>query len=847
MPGARFHLHPQYRAQIPLDLLLPKIDASLDNFVAEKYHDPIAAILAQWSAELLDSPGKMQAIEKCLAAQFLGFSARPTGTQLVRPGPALEVRRIFFSRETTLPPDAFLQELRSSLIGFSSIVTAEFQVTRIHSSTSGAVETRVRYELVGTGQDFHREQRVGFWDLEWKAESTGDYRLFRWHADSDSRARSAHPWYTDIAPRAFGNNTSYSEQLVHGVDYWRTLLDSASGIDIYGHNGVTVGDIDNDGFEDVYICQPAGLPNRLYRNRGDGTFDDITETSGVGILENTACALFADFDNDGRQDLLVVRANGPLLFLNQGDGKFRFKPDAFQFANPPQGTFTGAAAADYDRDGWLDVYFCLYVYYQGTDQYKYPTPYYAAENGPPNFMLRNNRDGTFRDVTAETGLDKNNTRYSFCCGWGDSNGDGWPDLYVANDFGRKNFYRNNGNGTFTDIAAQTGVEDVGAGMSVSWSDYDNNGAPDLYVADMWTAAGERITAQDIFKKDSPHEIRALYQKHSMGNSLFRNRGNNAFEDATDLAQLGNGRWSWSSDAWDFDHDGFPDIYISNGMISGPIRQDLNSFFWRQVVANSPDEAKPSEDYERAWNAVNELIRSDYTWSGFERNIFYANNRDGTFSDVSGAVDLDFIEDGRAFALADFDHDGREEVFLKNRNGPQLRLLKNVLPDLPPSIVFRLRGVKSNRDAIGACVTIETEGGRQTRWVQAGSGFLSQHSKELFFGLGSTKGPVKATIRWPSGLVQQLNDLPINHRIWVEEGVDRSRLDPFLTIAPNHPAPNHAASNRAATVRERSETWLLIPIPAPAVPGSKFGGAPTASHIRRGRAAPRHSTTHRHPS
>ena len=178
------------------------------------------------------------------------------------------------------------------------------------------------------------------------------------------------------------------------------------------------------------------------------------------------------------------------------------------------------------------------------------------------------------------------------------------------------------------------------------------------------------------------------------------------------------------------------------MVTGPRdrHEDLNSFFWRQVVANSPDEAKPSHDYEQGWSAINELIRADGTWSGYERNIFYANNGDGTFSDISGVIGLDFLEDGRAFALADFDHDGRQEVFLKNRNGPQLRLLKNVMENLPPSIAFRLRGTKSNRDAIGAVVTLETELGRQTRSLQAGSGFLSQHSKDVFFGLGAAKGP-----------------------------------------------------------------------------------------------------------
>ena len=819
-----FQLRPHYRNERPLDATLAKVQAGLDEFVTEKYADQIATILDQWKATLLRSPREVAALAKTLTGDFSGVSLQPTASRVVRSGSLIEVRIIRFSGEGVLGADAFLRSLQSYLSSFSGILIADFQITSIDAGSGGRaksdplptqVQTRIRYEIVGTSSGFYREQRAGNWDLTWMPSGAGEFRVQKWQTLDETRARSRAPVYVDIAASALGGNQSYATQLSHGSDHWRAVLDGASGIDIYGHNGVSLADIDNDGFDDLYICQPAGLPNRLFRNRGDGTFEDITENSGLGVLENTACALFADFNNDGRQDVIVVRASGPVLFVNDGKGRFRRKPEAFQFANAPQGTFTGAAVADYDRDGWLDIYFCLYSYYQGTGQYKYPSPYHDAENGPPNFLMRNNRDGTFRDVTSTSGLNQNNTRYSFCCGWGDYNRDGWPDLYVVNDFGRKNLYRNNGDGTFTDVAPQAGVEDVGAGMSVSWLDYDHDGADDLYVANMWTAAGERVSMQPIFKSGSTKRVRALYQKHATGNSLLRNRSPE-FEDVTNLSGAGMGRWSWSSDAFDFDHDGFPDLYVANGMVSGASRQDLNSFFWRQVVARSPDEARASKEYEQGWSAINELIRSDGTWSGYERNVFYMNNGDGTFSDVSSAVGLDFVEDGRAFALGDFDHDGRLEVVLKNRNTPQVRVLKNVVEDLPPVIAFRLEGSKSSRDAIGATITVETASGRQTRMLQAGSGFLSQHSKDVFFGLGETKTAVRASIRWPNGLAQTLRDLPVNHRIWIKEGSEPSRIEPFTKGQAQHSRSREARfepESLPATV----ETWLLEPLAAPDFP------------------------------
>jgi len=812
-----------------------------DAFITEKYAGQIGAILSEWSASLRRSPLELGAISKSMAEDFSAAPLQPTQSRVVRSNAGIEVRQNTFAVQIPLNRETFSHELRTLFAAYSKVLTAEFQIVSIkaepgsNSSQLSRLSTRVRYEIVGTGADFHREQRVGYWDLVWTPTTQGDFCLQSWHGLEETQARAHSPVYADITAGALGGVSSHAAQMLHGTDYWRTLLDGACGIDIYGHNGVSVADIDNDGFDDLYVCQPAGLPNRLYRNRGDGTFEDITETSGLGILENTACALFADFNNDGLQDVILVRANGPLLFVNEGKGKFREKPDAFHFANPPQGTFTGAAVADYDRDGWLDIYFCLYAYYQGTGQYRYPSPYHDAENGPPNFLMRNQRDGTFRDVTAESGLNQNNTRYSFCCAWNDYNRDGWPDLYVVNDFGRKNLYRNNGDGTFTDIAAQAGVEDVGAGMSVCWLDHDNDGSDDLYVANMWAAAGERVSMQEIFKKDSPPRVRALYQKHAMGNSLFRNRGG-SFENATNSSGAGMGRWSWSSDAFDFDHDGFPDLYVTNGMVSGPLsegslQQDLNSFFWRQVVANSPDDERSVPAYEAGWGAINELIRSDGIWSGYERNVFYANNRDGRFSDLSAVVGLDFLEDGRAFALADLDHDGRLEIVLKNRNGPQLRILKNVMQDLPPSIAFHLEGKKSNRDAIGATITIKTEFGSQTRTVQCGSGFLSQHSRDVFFGLGEARGSVRAAIRWPSGLVQELHDLPFNRRVWVEEGAEPKRVEPFATVRSTSPPDFIPKDEQLPTT---VETWLLVPFPAPDFPFLDAGGGKRMLSTLRGK-------------
>jgi len=811
---ADFRLKPAYPAKSPLEDVLRLVTPGGDEFVAEKYAFEIEAILDQWAKALKAPEPDWSVVARSLSPAIDGPLLVTTGETRLRSGDGLDVVRRRFSGNTVRGRERCLQEIQAWLGPSSRVRTAEFEITAVEELPGAPLTVRldIRYDIVNVRKNDTLEERVGYWQTQWSQNESGEWKAQRWEAGEETLAVANQPVFIDVTTQALGATGSYRSHMLRGADYWRTVLDGACGIDVYGNNGVAAGDFDNDGFDDLYVCQPAGLPNRLYRNRGDGTFEDVTEKAGVGVLDGTACALFADLENKGVQDLLVVCGGGPLLFLNQGNGTFAVKRDAFKFVRPPQGTFTHAAIADYDRDGRLDIYFCVYNYYLGLDQYRYPVPYFDARNGPPNFLFHNEGNSTFVDRTEAAGLNVENDRYSFACAWGHSGSSGLQDLYVANDFGRSNLYRNNGDGTFTAVSAEAHVEDPGAGMSACWTDVDNDGQQDIYAANMWSAAGQRVSGQKAFQDKASEDIRALYRRHARGNSLYRNLGDGRFQNVSAQAGVEMGRWSWCSDFWDFDHDGYPDLYIANGYISGPDRNDLSSFFWRQVVGKSPSDAAPSPAYEHGWNALNELIRSDASWSGYERNVVFANNREGTFSEVSGVVGLDFPEDSRSFALADIDHDGRLEVILKNRNAPQLRILHNVMKDLGNSIAFRLRGQKSNRDAIGTAVTVDTGMLRQTKCLQAGSGFLAQHSKEVFFGVGKAGGAIHALIQWPNGLSQKFEDLPLNHSIEIEEGSATFVAKPF-----NPPPAVYGRPGSSATIEPLPsgiDTWLIEPLKAP---------------------------------
>jgi Flp pilus assembly protein TadD/peroxiredoxin len=851
LPFADVRLTPHYPEKSPLADVLRLVAPGSDEYVLEKYSVEIEALLNKWGNELKASVLNRTSLKETSLARLLDPAVRacsliPSKEITLRSGYGIDVLKRSFDAAPVAGRERFLDGMKAWLGPIARVETTEFEIYGIQqiAAVPLTLQLAIRYDLVAVRSDDRREERVGSWQMEWARDESNSWKATKWEAGEETLSLVRGPVFLDVTAYALGATPSYKEQLLRGVDYWRTVLDGAIGIDVYSNNGVAAGDFDNDGFDDFYLCQPAGLPNRLYRNRGDGTFEDVTERAGVGVLDNTACALFADFENKGVQDLLVVCGSGPLLFMNRGDGTFALKRDSFRFARPPQGTFTHAALADYDRDGRLDIYLCTYMYYLGLDQYHYPIPYYDARNGPPNCLLHNEGNATFVETTEAAGLNADNDRYSFACAWGDSNGNGLPDLFVVNDFGLSQLYRNNGDGTFKVVSKEAHVEDVGAGMSCSWCDFDNDGHQDVYVPSMWEAAGRRVSTQRQFHEQAPENIRELYRRHARGNALYRNQGDGTFKNIGIQAGVDMGRWSWCSDFWDFDHDGYADLYVSNGYISAVDRNDVASFFWRQVVAKSPEDATPAPVYERGWSAINELVRSDSTWHGYARNVMFANNRDGTFAEVSGAVALDFLEDSRSFALADIDHDGRLEVILRNRNAPQLRILHNAMKTLGNSIAFRLRGTRCNRDAVGAAITIEAAGLRQTKYLQAGSGFLAQHSKELFFGLGSSPEVLRASIRWPDGVSQQFEHLPANHRIEIEQGKADFVAKPFASAPTAY--LNADPGLLLDPLPEQVETWLIQPLKAPGFSLPGLSGATRDLHQSRGQLVLLHFWTAQGP-
>lgn len=395
-----------------------------------------------------------------------------------------------------------------------------------------------------------------------------------------SNSSGGGPMFADCTAAVLGETPAFQKQLLPGMDQWLHTIEIQYHINIGGWEGVSIADVNGDGLDDLYLSQPGGLPNRLFIQNGDGTCRDASAESGTDWLNQAHGSVFGDIDNDGDQDLVVGVQDGVLVMSNDGRGKFTVRRGLILPAAVPY----SLSLADYDQDGDLDLFTCCYDRRSGVNRHRIfakAIPYHDANNGGRNVLFRNDAtpaDQTagpwkFSYVTKDAGLDENNRRFSYAASWEDYDNDGDLDLYIANDFGRNNLYRNDG-GRFKDVAQEAGVEDVSAGMSITWSDYNNDGWMDIYVSNMFSSAGNRIAFQRKFQSDAGDATKQLFQRHARGNSLFENAQDGTFRDVSVEAGVTMGRWAWGSRFIDINNDGWQDILVANGFLTQAKADDL---------------------------------------------------------------------------------------------------------------------------------------------------------------------------------------------------------------------------------------------------------------------------------
>jgi hypothetical protein len=449
----------------------------------------------------------------------------------------------------------------------------------------GATEAKtthlIHFDGVSAGG---RREINATWQADWRLDKDGrpaQLRGILCRAWEEVESPLTHPWFSDQTAAVLAPAPEGARQLSAGNSYYRLRLQSTLPFFKFGHHGVSIADVNGDGLDDVYVCQPGGLPNRLLLHQPDHTVTDAAAAWGVDILDSCQCSLFADLDNDGDPDL-VVATSGALTFFENTGHSF-----AARLRLPAVTNVYGLAAADFDQDGDLDLY--AVRYYPGAGEggeLAIPAPQYDANNGGKNFLIRNDGPGSpgnwrrFSDATEETGLDENNHRFSYAAVWDDFNNDGLPDLYVANDYGRNNLYLQSRGPDkkphFHDATEAAGLSAGAFGMSASTGDFNRDGWPDIHLGAMFSSAGSRITTQDRFRPDLSPDLRSRFRRLARGNTLFVNKAapQGLFSDVSETAGITVGRWSWASLFADMDNDGWEDLMVTNGFVTGEIPDDL---------------------------------------------------------------------------------------------------------------------------------------------------------------------------------------------------------------------------------------------------------------------------------
>jgi hypothetical protein len=504
-----------------------------------------------------------------------------------------------------------------------------------------------------------------------------------------------------------------------------------------------VADYDGDGFEDLFVTDSAETAkNHLYHNNGDWTFTDVAGKAGVANgndAENaSADALWLDYDNDGRPDLLLVRFGHNKLYHNLGHGQFR---DVTRQAGLDRYLDAITAIAfDYDRDGWVDLFVGAYfqpvdIFHPGTPRF-FPESFETANNGGGLVVFRNDHDGTFSDVTQKVGI--NISGWTLDLGHADADNDGDDDLYVACDFGTDRFFVNNGDGTFTDRTKEAIGIDTKKGMNAEWGDYDNDGWLDVFVTNI--------------TDDYMREGNFLWHNNGVGP-----KGMVTFSDVAAETGTRNTGWGWGGKFFDYDNDGLLDLYVVNGWVSAGPQSYVPDIF--EMIT------RPNVDFADARNWPPMKGKS---LSGYQKKKLFHNVGGGLFKDEAARHGLDSVRDGRGIAVADFDNDGRLDLFVANANAAPF-LYRNVSPRTNHWAGFELEGRSSNREAIGAQLRLTAGGRTLLRFVDGGNGFAGQSTRRVYFGLGAADTAERLEIRWPSGRLQVIEKPPVDRLTRIVEG------------------------------------------------------------------------------
>ncbi len=551
--------------QVLLDKLA-LLDPAVDTWEAERWNalvrEHLESIEVAWAGDELPAAlAGASWIGPELEAPALWRAEAPA----LREGGGWTVTRARGSAASAPPAGDFAQALASWRAQFDRDARLECEVFAVPSFEDGAL-TEIRLTAAGAVGE-SRVQHNARWSARWRPAREG-IQLVGLTVDSfEAAAYAPHTDgpFADASASILGTAGPLHDQLAAGLVHWRGVIPATLEPGFLGHQGIALGDVNGDGLEDLYLCQPGGLPNKLLLRRAEGGVEDVSAAAGVDLLDHSSSTLLVDFDEDADCDLVVSTGSGLVFFEN--DGRARFERRLMI----ERSLATSLAVADFDEDSDLDLYVCSYV--SPYDRQGLPVPYHDANNGEANLLLRNGGDWTFVDVADEVGMGAGNRRFTFAAAWEDYDNDGDQDLYVANDFGRNNLYRNDG-GTFVDVAAEMEGEDVSAGMGVTWGDADGDGWMDVYITNMYAASGSRIASHPDYRPESTDETAAFFRRHCRGNTLYSSQEGRAFVDATESSGTAFGGWAWGALFLDFDNDGQLDLFSPNGFVTGERRDDL---------------------------------------------------------------------------------------------------------------------------------------------------------------------------------------------------------------------------------------------------------------------------------